>query len=108
MYNKYMLTVIETPIFIKSCEGILSLQEREELIDWLSQHPEAGDVIPGANGLRKVRWTRAGMGKRGGSRAIYFIQHQQEQVQLLIAYSKSKFDNLPTEFLRKLKEQYDA
>lgn len=104
----FVLTVVETPIFIKSCEGILSQQEREEIIDWLSHQPEVGDVIPGTNGLRKVRWARAGMGKRGGSRVIYLIQYQREQVQLLIAYSKSKFDNLPPDFLRKLKEQYDA
>ena len=51
---------------------------------------------------------RTGMGKRGGARVIYFTQLPQGQVQLLIAYSKSKFDNLPIEFLRRLKEQYDV
>lgn len=46
--------------------------ERASFIDWIAQNPEAGDVIPGATPLRKVRWGRAGTGKRGGVRGIYY------------------------------------
>lgn len=65
-----MLTVIETPIFQAYALSLWSQQEREQFIDWMACNPDAGDVIPGAGGLRKVRWARAGMGKRGGVRVI--------------------------------------
>ena len=73
----------------------------------LAANPLVGDVIPGAGGLRKVRWSRAGMGKRGGARVVYFNQLAQGVIALLIVYTKAKFDNLPTEFLLRLKQEFD-
>jgi hypothetical protein len=70
----------------------------------LAQNPLAGDVIQGAGGLRKVRWSRSGMGKRGGARVIYYNLLEDGCIWLLIVYTKAKFDSLPTEFLVKLKE----
>ena len=64
-------TVIETPIFQKYAAEIWQDDEREEFIAWIAGHPEAGEVIQGTGGLRKVRWSRQGMGKRGGARVIY-------------------------------------
>jgi hypothetical protein len=37
----------------------------------LAANPEAGDLVPGTRGVRKLRWTRPGMGKRGGLRVLY-------------------------------------
>jgi hypothetical protein len=73
-----MFAVIQTPSFLRSMATIWS---EGEVIDFISANPLAGDVIPGTQSLRKVRWSRAGMGK---------------------------FDNLPTEFLNRLKETYDV
>jgi hypothetical protein len=71
-----MLTVIETPEFIAWSAKVWSDAERMEFIDWISENPEAGDVIPGSGSLRKVRWVRAGMGKRGGARvSTSSVQH---------------------------------
>jgi hypothetical protein len=78
--------------------------ERTDFINWIAANPLAGDVIPGASPLRKVRWSRDGMGKRGGSRVIYFNQLDDGLVILLIVYSKSVDDNLSAAFLRKLME----
>jgi hypothetical protein len=100
-----MFTIIETPIFRKYAVEIWTDTEREAFIDWLAANPEAGDVIPGTGGLRKVRWKRAGMGKRGGARVIYFNQLDRGLIWLLIVYAKAKFDNLPTTFLNQLKEE---
>jgi len=47
------------------------------------------------------------MGKRGGARVIYYLRLKRGEVVLLLAYSKSKFDNMRPEFLRKLKEHYE-
>ena len=66
-----MLTVIESPEFIVWSTQVWSDAERVEFIDWIADNPMAGDVIPSTGGLRKVRWGRAGMGKRGGARVIY-------------------------------------
>ena len=65
-------------------------------------------MISGSRSLRKVRWSRPGTGKRGGVRVVYFVRNARGEVVLLIAYAKAKFDNLPTEFLNRLKEQYDV
>lgn len=99
-----MRTVIETEIFQRYAAPIWNDDEREEFIAWIAANPMAGDVIPGAGGLRKVRWSRAGMGKRGGARVIYYNMQSEETIWLLIAYTKAKFDNLPTAFLVQLKE----
>ena len=106
-YNKLMLTIIETPEFIAWSSNVWSDAERLEFIDWISQNPLAGDVIPGAGPLRKVRWTRQGMGKSGGARVIYFNLLASGEVVLLLVYAKAKFDNLRPEFLLKLKERFD-
>ena len=74
---------------------------------WLAANPLAGDVIPGAGGLRKVRWSRAGMGKRGGTRVIYFNHLATGEIALLMVYTKAKFDNVPTDFLMLLKKEFE-
>lgn len=101
-----MHTVAETEIFQRYSAQIWSSGERAEFVDWIAANPLAGDVVPGSGGCRKVRWSRAGMGKRGGARVVYF-NGQDGRVWLLIAYAKAKFDNLPTEFLAKLKSEVE-
>jgi hypothetical protein len=103
-----MLTVIETPEFAAWSEKVWSSAEREAFIDWISENPLAGDVIPGASGLRKVRWSRQGSGKRGGARVIYFNRLASGEIVLLLVYAKAKFDNLNADFLLKLKERIDG
>jgi len=101
-----MNTVSETPIFQKYAEEVWSESERSEFISWIAANPQAGDVVPGSGGCRKVRWTRQGMGKRGGARVIYFNEIE-GSIWLLIVYAKSKFDNLPAEFLAQLKSEVE-
>jgi len=96
-------TVAETPIFQKYASDVWSDTERIEFINWIANNPEAGDVIPGSGGCRKVRWSSAGQGKRGGARVIYF-NATEAAIWLLIVYKKAKFDNLPTAFLAELKK----
>lgn len=98
-------TVHETPTFIKTITAICSDEERQDFINWISCNPEAGDVISGSGGIRKLRWGKQGVGKRGGVRIIYFNMLSAGEISLLIAYTKSKFDNLSTEFLLKLKNE---
>jgi len=101
-----MHTVAETEIFIRYVAQVWSDEERTSFVDWIAKNPFAGDLIPGAGGCRKVRWSRRGMGKRGGARVIYF-NGVDGRIWLLIVYAKAKFDTLPAEFLAKLKQEVD-
>ena len=102
-----MLTIIETPVFQRLARGIWSEEDLDAFKVWLAGDPLAGDVIAGSGGLRKVRWSRAGIGKRGGARAIYYNPLADGTVALLMVYAKAKFDNLPTEFLLRLKKEFE-
>lgn len=105
-YNLSMHTVAETEVFQRYASSIWSDVERSAFVNWIAENPLAGDVIPGSGGCRKVRWSRTGMGKRGGARVIYF-NGEDGRIWLLIAYAKAKFDNLPVEFLAKLKREVE-
>ena len=67
--------------------------------------PDAGDIVPGTGGVRKVRWSRPGAGKRGGVRVVYFNRLADGQICLLLIYSKSVRDNVPAELLKLLKQE---
>lgn len=93
-----LLTIVETAPFPKQAEGHLSEDERDELVGYVARHPEAGDLIPGLGGVRKLRWARKGGGKRGGLRVIYYFYNENWPVFLLALYHKSiKGDLSPTD-----------
>lgn len=96
-----MRTVIETPNFAKLADKIWSEDERLDFIKWISQNPLAGDVIPGADGARKVRWTVKGQGKRGGVRIIYFNISEQGVIYLITLYQKSEKEAVSSNEIRK-------
>jgi hypothetical protein len=98
-----MRTVAETPMFIRYASEVWSEPERQEFVTFIAANPEVGAVIRGSGGCRKVRWSRAGIGKRGGARVIYFVADD-EVVWLLIVYTKAKFDALPTSFVAQLRQ----
>jgi hypothetical protein len=89
-----LLTVAETPLFVRQAEAILDDRERETFVDFIAANPEAGDVIPETGGVRKVRWARAGTGKRGGARVIYFYYDASRPLYLLMVYAKARRENL--------------
>ena len=98
-----MRTVAETPIFQRYAAEVSSEAERIGFINFIAAAPEAGDVIRGSGGCRKVRWSTSGQGKSGGARVIYFNAND-GTIWLLIVYKKAKFDSLPTSFLAELKQ----
>lgn len=102
-----MLTIIESPLFTKLWPDYWSVEEHLEFAAHLANNPEAGDLIPGSGGCRKIRWARSGMGKSGGVRVIYTIRLKSGAVVLLTIYSKSAKDNIPSHVLRKIAEELD-
>ena len=103
-----MYTIIETPLFSRLWPDYWTEDERMEFAVYLSQHPEAGDVIPGAGGCRKVRWTRRGSGKRGGVRVIYFNRLVGGSIVLLLIYAKNVQDTIAPDVLRKIAKELES
>jgi hypothetical protein len=102
-----MYTIFESPLFTRLWPDYWTEDERGEFSAWLSDNPEAGDVVPNSAGVRKVRWGRQGSGKRGGVRIIYFNHLKNGQIWLLTVYAKSKVGNAPAHILKALKEEIE-
>ena len=98
------MRIIETPIFTRRIQAILSDEEYRLLQIHLVNKPDVGKVIPGSGGLRKLRWSAGGHGKRGGIRVIYYWFMSEDTILLLFAYSKSEQDDLISEQLRQLRK----
>ncbi len=98
-----MLTVVETPLFQRQWPLYWSEEERGEFASFIAEHPAAGDVVPESGGIRKVRWSRAGLGKSGGVRVIYFTHLAQGELVLLTLYAKAKTDNLTGSKLKEIR-----
>ena len=64
-------------------------------------------MIPGTGGCRKIRWRTSGKGKRGGARVIYFLRTEAGQIVLVAAYGKNESEDVPRQWLRKIKEHFD-
>ena len=88
--NQAPMTVVETRRFLDDAVDLFSDEERAQLIAYVGTHPSHGDVVPDSGGVRKLRWSRAGMGKRGGARVIYYFQNDQVPLFLLAAYAKNE------------------
>jgi hypothetical protein len=85
-----MRTLIELPAFSKQAASVWDEAEYEAFTFWLAQNPEAGEIIPGARGGRKVRWKRSGSGKSAGARVIYYHFAARKQILLVAVYAKAK------------------
>jgi mRNA-degrading endonuclease RelE of RelBE toxin-antitoxin system len=94
-YNTAMLTTItELPEYIKRADSLLSKSERKDVIDYLSEHPKAGEIMEGTGGIRKMRWSRGNRGKSGGVRVIYYYHDERIPLYLLTMFGKNERANL--------------
>lgn len=98
------MVIIETSVFTSQVQKLLSDDEYRQLQSELVTRPDAGAVIRGSGGLRKVRWSAQGRGKRGGARVIYYWAVGQEQILLLLIYPKNVQDDLTQAQLRLLRQ----
>jgi len=97
-----MLTVIETSVFARRAEKLLSPDEHEELLFYLAVNPESGDEIPGTGGVRKVRFAAKGRGKSGGVRVIYYFFDDDNPLYAILLYGKNEQANLTPEQKREV------
>lgn len=98
-----MLTVVETLLFQRQWPLYWTEEERGAFAAYIAEHPAAGNVVPESGGIRKVRWGRAGSGKSGGVRVIYFTRTAEGEVVLLTLYAKSRTDNLTGHKLKEIR-----
>lgn len=101
-----MFTFIESSSFERIRPLYLDEDEFSELQQFMMQNPETGEVVPGSGGVRKLRWRRRGMGKRGGLRIIYFVRCDPNEFWMLALYAKAKQDNVPAHILKQLLEAF--
>ncbi len=104
MAHSYLMVIIETPIFTKQLLTTLSDEEYRLFQATLLERPDAGKVIPGGGGLRKVRWGLEGRGKSGGARVIYYWFTAKGAILLLFMYPKNVQENLTQDQLKLLKK----
>ncbi len=102
-----MLSIFETLTFVAEAAKIWGDDERLEFFSWIASEPEAGVVIAGSGGCRKVRWTRPGMGKRGGTRVIYFTRLAAGELCMLLVYPKAEKDNIPAHLLKQIRKEIE-
>ena len=86
--------IAELPTYMRLAEKLLSVEERQDLINYLAEHPKSGDIMEGTGGVRKLRWRRGGQGKSGGVRVIYYFHDDLMPLYLLTLFAKGDKVNL--------------
>jgi mRNA-degrading endonuclease RelE of RelBE toxin-antitoxin system len=97
------MLIIETPVFTRRVLEALTDDEYRELQHFIAEHPESGNIISGSHGLRKLRWTVSGRGKRGGSRVIYYWLKPRDTILMLFVFRKNERSDLSKDQLKILK-----
>src|ERR1017187_10217627 len=102
---------IETPTFTRLVLELMDDEDYGRMQMILARRPDAGKIIPGSGGIRKMRWAGSGRGKRGGLRVIYYWQGADDQIWLLLVYPKNERDDLSHDEVKQLKrlvEQFES
>lgn len=99
---------IEAPLFSRLLAEYLSDDEYAALQWALTQRPDAGAIIPGSGGIRKLRWAGSGRGKRGGIRVIYYWKNRAGEIWLLTLYAKNEAADIPLNMLRQLQQEIES
>lgn len=92
--NRRLITVCEMTAFTRKANKLWTTEERDEFTDFISRNPQAGDLIEGTGGARKVRWSRSGVGKRGGARVITYFYDESMPLFLFMLFAKNARDDL--------------
>lgn len=102
-----MYSFIETKLFTRLVSEYLSDDEYADLQTALIKNPEAGAIIPGSGGIRKLRWGLAARGKRSGIRIIYYAKVSERFFWMLTLYAKNVSENIPAHILKQIKKEID-
>lgn len=100
-------SIVETSTFSARAARVWTDDEYESFVVYIARNPRAGSVVPGSGGVRKVRWARAGIGKRGGVRVLYFNSDARE-TWLLTIYAKNERETISASELKKIRDVINA
>ena len=103
-----MLTVVESPIFQRLWPRYWEEDERAEFAAFIASNPEAGAVIRGSGGVRKVRWSREGAGKSSGVRVVYLTRNELGEIYLLTLYAKSEKSTVSAATLKEIRRALEV
>ncbi len=106
-YTCTVFSFIETRLFSRLIQEYLSDQEYGRLQRELVENPDAGSVVRGSGGVRKLRWATSGRGKRGGYRVIYFVRRQNDVIWMLTIYPKNVVDSIPGHILKEIRREIE-
>ena len=106
-YYGAVFSFVETKLFTRILGEYLSDEEYRELQAFLIANSNAGPVIRGTGGVRKLRWRGTGRGKRGGYRVIYYAKITAGLIWMLTLYPKNVADSIPAHVLRKIREEVE-
>jgi len=102
-----MFSFVETTLFSRLVQEYMTDQEYSQLQGELIKNPEAGFVVRGSGGVRKLRWRAKGRGKRGGFRIVYFVRRPKDIIWMLTIYPKSEMDSIPGHVLKQICEEIE-
>ena len=103
MMNEILYSFRETAWFTKRVLQLLTDEEYSKLQMRLIEFPDAGDIIKGSGGIRKIRQLAKGKGTRGGARVIYYFAAANQEIYMLDIYAKNEREDLSIEQIRELK-----
>jgi hypothetical protein len=101
-----MYSFIESKLFSRLLGDYLSDDEYAQLQVALADAPDRGALVSGSGGVRKLRWSQPGRGKRGGVRVIYYAKTHEGVIWMLTIYAKNEEQDIPAHVLRKIKEEF--
>jgi len=101
----FIMIFIETSLFTRLLPNYLSDDEYRSLQWHLLEHPEAGNIVRGSGGVRKIRWSQEGKGKKGGVRVVYYWKKSAHEIWLLTIYSKGERATIPGHILKKIAKE---
>ncbi len=104
MDDAHEITVLQLPKFKAEATELIGAGGIEALAAYLVDHPDAGDVVPGSGGVRKLRWAAKGKGKRSGARIIYLYVVIAASVYLIRCYAKNVKTDLTADEKRQLRQ----
>ena len=107
--RKILYSFRETAGFTENLKKLLSEEDYSELQWELIDNPTGGNIIKDSGGIRKIRWSAKGKGKRGGARVIYYFAVRNDAIFMLDIYAKNEKEDLSAfeiKFLRNLVREW--
>lgn len=97
------MKLVYTTVYERKIDRILTALERKAAEAYIASNPTSHPVIQGTGGIRKARMARAGMGKRGGARIVFYYWQVESNIFMLTAYAKGDQEDLSADEKKQLK-----